>query len=64
MKNVHKTLIFAGIATAIVAAPLAPFVATAYAEGEAWDANAALGTAPEAPAPEDLPPAPEDLPPA
>lgn len=78
LKNVHKTLVIAGIAGAIAAAPLAPFAATAYAEGEAWDANAALGTLrdapePEAPAPapedapaapEDLPPAPEDLPPA
>jgi hypothetical protein len=50
LKNVHKTLIIAGIAGALAAAPTAPFVATAYAEGEAWDMNAALGTAPEAPA--------------
>ncbi|WP_244917462.1 transglycosylase family protein [Mycobacterium shimoidei] len=69
MKNVHKTLVMAGVAAAIAAAPVAPFVGTAWAEGEAWDAHAAFGTAPEAPAPEapapeDLPPAPEDLPPA
>jgi hypothetical protein len=47
LKNVHKTLIFAGIAGFLTAAPTAPFIASAYAEGEAWDANAALGTAPD-----------------
>ncbi|MBS4727197.1 transglycosylase family protein [Mycobacterium sp. SM1] len=50
MKNVRKTLVIAGIAGALVAAPSAPFVATAYAEGEAWDASAAFGTAAEEPA--------------
>jgi hypothetical protein len=59
LKNVHKTLIIAGIAGALAAAPTAPFVATAYAEGEAWDMNAALGTASEAPAAEA--PAPQAL---
>ncbi|WP_218033378.1 transglycosylase family protein [Mycobacterium botniense] len=52
MNNVRKALITAGIAGALAAAPTAPFIATAYAEGEAWDANAALGTAPEAAGPE------------
>ncbi|MGH3848143.1 MAG: hypothetical protein ACRDRT_00255, partial [Pseudonocardiaceae bacterium] len=64
MKNVRKTLSTAAIAAALVTAPIAPFVATAYAEGDAWDANAALGTdrdAPgaPAPAPEELAPAPD-----
>ncbi len=63
MNTVRKTLIMAGIAGALAAVPTAPFIASAYAEGEAWDQNAALGTAPEAPAPEDMPPAPEDIPP-
>jgi resuscitation-promoting factor RpfE len=57
LKNVRKTLIIAGIAGALAAAPTAPFVASAYAEGEAWDANAAFGTAPDAAAPDA--PAPE-----
>ncbi|MGH3560374.1 MAG: transglycosylase family protein, partial [Mycobacterium sp.] len=64
MKTVRKTLIMAGIAGALVAAPTAPFVTTAYAEGEAWDVNAALGTVPGAPAPEELAPAPDELAPA
>jgi hypothetical protein len=69
LHNVRKTLVIAGIAGALAAAPTAPFIASAYAEGDAWDMHAALGAAPEAPAsevlaPEDLPPAPEDLPPA
>lgn len=54
LKTVHKTLVIAGIAGALVASPTAPFIASAYAEGEAWDVNAALGTAPDAPAPEEL----------
>ncbi len=66
LQNVRKTLIIAGIAGALAAVPTAPFIASAYAEGEAWDASAALGTAPEAPAPEapaPEAPAPEDMPP-
>jgi hypothetical protein len=58
VKTVHKTLVIAGIAGALVASPTAPFIASAYAEGDAWDVNAALGTA-EAPAPEAAEAAPE-----
>ncbi|MDI3313971.1 MAG: transglycosylase family protein [Mycobacterium sp.] len=50
MKNVQKTLIIAGIAGALTVAPSAPFVGTAYAEGEAWDVSAAFGAAAEEPA--------------
>jgi resuscitation-promoting factor RpfE len=63
LKNVRQTLTMAAITAAIAAAPFAPFVATANAEGEAWDVNAALGTnpdAPAAPAPDSAPaPAPD-----
>jgi len=59
LKTVHKTLVIAGIAGALVASPTAPFIASAYAEGEAWDVNAALGTDPDAAAPEEPAAAPE-----
>jgi hypothetical protein len=62
LHTVRKTLVVAGIAGALAAAPSAPFIASAYAQSEGWDMTAALGSAPEAPAPDDLPPAPDDLP--
>lgn len=64
LKNVRKTLIMAGVAGAIAAAPVAPFVATAWAEGDAWDANAALGTDRDAALGTDREAPPQDLPPA
>ncbi|WP_367141285.1 transglycosylase family protein [Mycobacterium sp.] len=66
MHTVRTTLATAGIAVALAAAPTAPFIASAYAEGESWDMTAAFGSGPEAPpeapAPQEAPPPPEDAP--